>query len=56
MTLEDKKNLLIVILLVIAGLLFADRAGIEQHPHVCTDTTHATCDGQCECDGLSCTE
>ena len=22
--------------------------------HVCSDTTHITCDGNCECDGLGC--
>lgn len=22
--------------------------------HVCTDTTHETCDGRCECDGHEC--
>ena len=22
--------------------------------HICIDATHATCDGNCECDGLGC--
>lgn len=21
-------------------------------PHICVDSTHKTCDGECECDGL----
>ena len=27
----------------------------KSHPlHLCSDTTHATCDGSCSCDGVSC--
>jgi len=32
---------------------------IERHAksdliHICTDTTHATCDNECTCDGMEC--
>lgn len=26
----------------------------EQALHICYDSTHATCDGWCECDGVGC--
>ncbi len=24
------------------------------YPHICSDTTHLTCDGECICDGMEC--
>jgi hypothetical protein len=26
----------------------------EQATHICTDSTHTTCDGWCDCDGVGC--
>jgi hypothetical protein len=54
---KDKKNLIIVLALLIAGLIFAGHADMEQYPqHACYDSTHKTCDGECKCDGLGCTK
>jgi len=58
-----KRETLHTILLVLAVLLilvFGDAdPDMRQHPqpsppHVCVDSTHAECDGGCECDGLGC--
>ena len=27
---------------------------VRDMPHICSDTTHATCDGECTCDGMEC--
>lgn len=41
--------------IVIAGLADNWSDDPANHPkHVCTDTTHAFCDGECECDGHEC--
>lgn len=26
----------------------------SMYPHTCGDTTHRSCEGNCECDGLEC--
>jgi len=39
-------------LILIAGM--ADNLSDDPAAHQCTDTTHATCDGDCECDGYEC--
>jgi hypothetical protein len=54
---QDRKNLIIVLALLIAGLIFAGHADMEQYPqHACYDSTHKTCDGKCKCDGFECTK
>lgn len=60
------KNTLIIISGVLISLSFIYVIGstletknktktIQRVPlHLCSDTTHATCDGSCSCDGVSC--
>lgn len=36
------------------GELFVLDEGYFTIAHYCIDSTHKTCDGQCECDGYSC--
>ncbi len=31
-----------------------DLLGSTQPTHQCVDTTHSSCDGTCECDGMEC--
>lgn len=53
---SERKQWVIVILIIILAAL-ADNVSDDpaNHPkHTCTDTTHETCDGRCECDGHEC--
>ena len=49
-----KTTFALLVALIIALLIGFGDAGMEQHPHVCVDLSHATCDGECGCDGLKC--
>lgn len=55
--LSEKTKLVLLAIALLLALCFCGWADMEQHPsskHVCIDSTHATCDGECECDGLGC--
>lgn len=61
-----KEILALIIVAVFAILAFCLPKGttvkaqnINRHTqsdliHICADTTHKTCDGNCQCDGLGC--
>lgn len=54
-----KQTLNLIALLAISILMLCIPAGNPDEPnnlkpHQCIDSTHATCDGNCECDGLGC--
>jgi hypothetical protein len=53
---KRKSYLLVAAIILLAALADNLSDNPQDRPHACTDTTHATCDGRCECDGLSCTE
>lgn len=45
----------IIISILVAATLFSCKTTKKPQPyHVCTDTTHQTCDGWCSCDGMGC--
>lgn len=59
----NKLSTFILAGLLTCGLLYsitADEKGYDlqgvgrEEKHVCTDRTHESCDGGCECDGLGC--
>lgn len=53
---ERKQWVIIILIIIIAALADNVSDDPSSNPkHVCTDTTHALCDGECECDGY-CTE
>ena len=43
-------KMFLVLLLIIVVVLITKVTNI----HVCTDKSHNTCDGLCECDGMEC--
>lgn len=43
-------KMFLVLLLIIVVVLITKVTNI----HVCTDLSHNTCDGLCECDGMEC--
>ena len=50
---KRKQWVIIVAIFLIAG--FGDTCSDDPRAHhQCPDTTHKTCDGRCECDGLEC--
>ena len=57
---KRKSYLLVAAIILLAALADNLSDNPQDHPkepaHTCTDTTHATCDGQCQCDGMECTE
>lgn len=51
---SERKQWVIVILIIILAALADNVSDDPAVHHVCTDTTHALCDGKCECDGQEC--
>lgn len=60
---KDYSLLLLLVILAIAVLASSCNPNPNYNPyipvgpgtyHVCLDSTHAECDGHCECDGLGC--
>lgn len=47
-------SITIVVLTVFLGVALCHKIYTDAQKHLCEDTTHATCDGECECDGLYC--
>ena len=47
-----KSNVIILVIIVIFAML-ADNI-MPQHPHICVDSTHTECDGECSCDAMEC--
>ena len=48
------KQYLIAFLIFLLAALADNVSDDPAVHHVCTDTTHALCDGECECDGQEC--
>lgn len=47
-------SIAIVVLTVFLGVALCHKIYTDSQKHVCEDTTHVTCDGECECDGFGC--
>ena len=44
-----------ILIILIMRYIVSPAANAGNFPnHICTDSTHETCDGACECDGLAC--
>lgn len=47
-------SILIVIILILTTINIPGCAASRVPTHKCIDSTHKTCDGECECDGFEC--
>lgn len=43
-----------VVATVFLGVALCHKIYTDAQKHICEDKTHATCDGECECDGFGC--
>lgn len=56
-TLETTATVVILAAVIAGAMWLGDSLSIKKYRnyhHECIDTTHATCDGECECDGMDC--